>query len=138
MDQKENIPKEEKNIQKERNHSQILSQNLNYPIKPPTPESNQSNKQYYTQRENISNIMSKIIKDNLNNNNCNHNMPSYYLPQNQNKYYIKNSFSTQNNYNEISNNSNPLLKHQLKQLKLNYIALNNDNIIYREDINKLI
>ena len=137
----QNKPKEDKNIQKERNHSQILSKNLNYPIKPPTPESNQcNNNQYYTQRENISNIMSKILKDNLsnNNNNYNQNMPSYYLPQNQNKFYIKRSFSTQNNVNDISSNTNPLLEHQLKQLKLNYIALNNDNIIYREDINKLM
>ena len=123
-DQQENIPQVEsdKNIQIEQSHSQVLSQNNLQNNNTSTPESNKNN-QYYTQRENISNIMANILKENQRD--INQNQNSNYLPQNQPKYYIKNYYS-------------PIYEHQLKQLKLKYIALNNDNIIYREDINKLM
>lgn len=124
-EEQENIPQQEsdKNIQIEKHNSQMLSQN-NFLNKTSTPDSNKIN-QCYTQRENISNIMGKMIRDNQNNYNYNQNLNANYIPQNQSKYYIK-------------NNMNPIYEYQLKQLKLNYIALNNDNIIYREDINKLM
>ena len=45
---------------------------------------------------------------------------------------------SKHNIEEINNyNSNPLLENQLIKLKRNYITLHNDNIILREDINKL-
>ena len=98
----------------EDNHSQILSNNNQYLNK---PELNKS-KNTFTQREDVSNLINKILLNSPNNMNL--------YPQNQNILY-------EEPYSNI-----PLLENQLKQLKLNYIALNNDNIIYREDINKLV
>jgi DNA repair exonuclease SbcCD ATPase subunit len=98
------------------NHSQILSNNYQYSNKP-TAELNKS-KNTFTQREDVSNLINKILLNSPNNMNL--------YPQNQNILY-------EEPYSNI-----PLLENQLKQLKLNYIALNNDNIIYREDINKLM
>ena len=103
----------------EDNHSQILPNNIQY-LNRPTPESNKS-RITFTQREDISNLINKILLNSPNNNN---NINLY--PQNQNILY-------EEPYSNI-----PLLENQLKQLKLNYIALNNDNIIFREDINKLM
>ena len=103
----------------EDNHSQILPNNNQY-LNRPTPESNKS-RNTFTQREDISNLINKILLNSPNNNN---NINLY--PQNQNILY-------EEPYSNI-----PLLENQLKQLKLNYIALNNDNIIFREDINKLM
>ena len=100
----------------EDNHSQILPNNNQY-LNKPTPESNKS-RNTFTQREDVSNLINKILLNSPNNMNL--------YPQNQNILY-------EEPYSNI-----PLLENQLKQLKLNYIALNNDNIIYREDINKLI
>jgi len=103
----------------EDNHSQILPNNNQY-LNRPTPESNKS-RNTFTQREDISNLINKILLNSPNNNN---NINLY--PKNQNILY-------EEPYSNI-----PLLENQLKQLKLNYIALNNDNIIFREDINKLM
>ena len=126
--------KENKNLipQKENSHSQIISQNNNnYLNKLENPESNKT-EQYYTQRENVSDLITKMIKENLNNNNQNNNQNyyMYYHPGNQNQYYANNL--------PPSINKSSILDQHLKQLKLNYIALNNDNIIYREDIKKLM
>ena len=100
----------------EDNHSQILSNNNQY-LNKPIPELNKS-KNTFTQREDASNLINKILLNSPNNMNL--------YPENQNIVY-------EEPYSNI-----PLLENQLKQLKLNYIALNNDNIIYREDINKLV
>lgn len=100
----------------EDNHSQILSNNNQYLNKPISESNNNTN----TQKEDISNLINKILLNSSNNNNMN------IYPQNQKILY------------EEASSNIPLLENQLKQLKLNYIALNNDNIIYREDINKLM
>ena len=49
-----------------------------------------------------------------------------------NKYFQLNK----EEYPDVSNES--YLENELKSLKLDYISLNNDNIIFREDINKLV
>ena len=122
---------------KESNHSQIYPQNNNNLNKSVTPESNKTD-QCHTQRENISHLMTRIIQENANNKNhyINTNTNTNFYPIQQNKYYINNLQPSQNNLYE--NNNSSFLDHYLKQLKLNYIALNNDNIIYREDIKKLM
>ena len=104
----------------EDNHSQILPNNNQY-LNKVIPELNKS-KTTFTQREDVSNLINKILLNSPNNVNL--------YPQNQNQ--------NQNILYEEPNSNIPLLENQLKQLKLNYIALNNDNIIYREDINKLV
>ena len=129
INQQENAEKEIKNYPN-RNHSQILSQNNIYLNKSITPESNKTN-QCYTQRDNYSNIITKILKNNNNQNININNIPPTY--NNKSKYYY---LLNNNNNNNINNNN--LLEHQLKQLQLNYIALKNDNIIFKEDINKLM
>ena len=119
--------------QKESNHSQILSQNNNnYLNKSLNPDSNKT-EQCYTQRENASDLIAKIIKENNNNKNQNYNNQNiymYYNPSKQNQYYVNNLHPTIN--------KSSILDQHLKQLQLKYIALNNDNIIYREDIKKLM
>ena len=135
--QQNNIPKQEQNNKRESLHSQNFTQNNNYYNKLPTPDSNLS-KKYYTQRDNTSKVITKLLKNNQKE--YYQNINSTFPIQGLNDYYIKNNSFSQNNcdnYN-LSNNKNPLLEHQLKQLKLNYITLNNDNIIYREDIYKLM
>ena len=64
----------------------------------------------------------------------NNNLPDRSLISNQNEIYFHNISSPQK-FIQVDPKSS--LEHQLEQLKLNYITLNNDNIIFREDINKL-
>ena len=74
------------------------------------------------------------MKNNLCDKNIlNHNTYTNFYPKSPNKFYVNKINQYQNYFN-----STPILEQQLKQIKLDYIALNNDNIIFREDINKLI
>ena len=65
----------------------------------------------------------------------NNNFVDGSLISNKNEIYVHNISGPKK---IIQIDSKSPLEHQLKQLQLNYIALNNDNIIFREDINKLI
>ena len=64
----------------------------------------------------------------------NNNFIDKSLISNQNEIYLHNISSPKR---IIQLDSKSPLENQLQQLKLNYIVLNNDNIIFREDINKL-
>ena len=129
--QYENIGQEIKNTPIGKSHNDLYTPNNKYFNNPIASDSNKLN-QCYTQRENINNLVNKILKSNSNPN-IN---PNYFSQVKNNKYYLSQIPLVQNSFYEPNNN--PILEHQLQQLKLNYIALNNDNIIYREDINKLI
>lgn len=113
----------------EKRNSHVISQNNEYIINNPTTPKSIKTNQCYTHREDVANLISKILQNN-NINNINQNL--YPQSQSQSNFYPNNYYDMQNN------SSTPFLEHQLKQLKLNYIALNNDNIIFREDINKLM
>ena len=122
-----------KNNEIETLQSQSSFQNKNINIKI-APEAIPNAKQYYTKREDISKIINKIMKNNLCDKNIlNHNTYTNFYPKSPNKCYVNKINQYQNYFN-----STPILEQQLKQIKLDYIALNNDNIIFREDINKLI
>ena len=72
-----------------------------------------------------------MIKENINNKNkYNQNIYMYYNLIKQYQFYVNNLHP--------SINKSSILDQHLKQFKLNIIALNNDNIIYRENIRKLM
>lgn len=132
QNQYENIGQEIKNSQNGKSQNELYTQNNKYFSNSLPSEANKPN-QCYTQRENINTLLNKILK----NNNSTPNINPNYLSQIQNNKYCPSQIPVPQN-SVYNSNNNPVLEHQLEQLKLNYITLNNDNIIYREDINKLI
>ena len=99
-------------------YTKYLSNNL-------TEEQKNSYINYYPKRNNSAYIYSKKVQKPSEFNSTFSNFFS-------NKYF---QFKKEENL-DISNTS--ALENELKTLKLDYITLNNDNIIYREDINKLV
>ena len=99
-------------------YTKYLSNNL-------TEEQKNSYINYYPKRNNSAYIYSKKVQKPSEFNSTFSNFFS-------NKYF---QFKKEENL-DIANTS--ALENELKTLKLDYITLNNDNIIYREDINKLV
>ena len=126
--------KYEKNI----NHPLFIDSN--YIIDYSTKEQKNPNIYYY-QRKTAPNIYSKKYS-NLITNQFNSTTPIFYSKINQNspELYQNTVPITQTNYqnNFNSNSKISFLEQELKELKLNYITLNNDNLIFKEDINKLV
>ena len=99
-------------------YTKYLSNNL-------TEEQKNSYINYFPKRNNSAYIYSKKVQKPSEFNSTFSNFFS-------NKYF---QFKKEENL-DITNTS--ALENELKTLKLDYITLNNDNIIYREDINKLV
>jgi len=99
-------------------YTKYLSNNL-------TEEQKNSYINYFPKRNNSTYIYSKKVQKPSEFNSTFSNFFS-------NKYF---QFKKEENL-DIANTS--ALENELKTLKLDYITLNNDNIIYREDINKLV
>ena len=99
-------------------YTKYLSNNL-------TEEQKNSYINYFPKRNNSAYIYSKKVQKPSEFNSTFSNFFS-------NKYF---QFKKEENL-DITNTS--ALENEIKTLKLDYITLNNDNIIYREDINKLV
>ena len=92
---------------------------------------------YYNQKKKTPKYIYTKKKNNLKINSINSKSPGYastFYNRTQNSFYSP----SQPYFEEIARIKNEtFLQSQLKKLKMNYISLNNDNIILKEDINKL-
>jgi len=93
---------------------------------------------YYNQGKKSPKIIYSKKKNNLKINSFNSTSSSYaptFYNRTQNSFYSP----SQPYFEEIARIKNAsFLQNQLKKLKMNYISLSNDNIILKEDINKLV